>query len=415
MDYQKKYLEYKMKYHLLKQTGGMPPKAAPAAAAAAAAKETEAVEAVENGLLKMITPEAKAKAQELGLTSELIRTITKIKTPEAKAEARNLKLPSELMDIIIDIDTRDGPDEIIRKIKELLPRRENIYIRNIIDTYLLDNIEQKRFGLEIILEIYRLTEFEYKIKYTYDYLRQKMKKIIIKNILNKSYTIEELVFIYNKMNAHDKSGVYINRDSDDINLEIYEYINEMQIDKLPIYDLINIYDLNSDKILEIINYKINNEFNELPQYFKLFDHIIKTQHPVYYTNKEYYKTLQKHINILYEERINGLLYYGKDAMTDGKILMLEIHFLCEKMLEGNYTIEIDTSRNRPPPNDETLIYSKESTKITDLNDLNKLYNMIIGEIFKHFQQDRKIKQLRLINSSNKNIIYSFNSPLLPPR
>ena len=414
MDYQKKYLEYKMKYHLLKQTGGMPPRAAPAAAAAAAAKETEAVEAVENGLLKMITPEAKAKAQELGLTSELIRIITKIKTPEAKAEARNLKLPSELMDIIIDIDTRDGPDEIIRKIKELLPRRENIYIRNIIDTYLLDNIEQKRFGLKIILEIYRLTEFEYKIKYTHDYLRQKMKKIIIKNILNKSYTIEELVFIYNKMNAHDnKLGVLINRDSDDINLEIYEYINEMQIDKLLIYDLINIYDLNRDKVLKIINYKINKEFKELPQYFKLFDHIIKTQHPVYYTNKEYYKTLQKHINKLYEERINGLLYYGKDAMTDGKIFMLEIHFLCEKMLEGNYTIEIDTSRNRPPPNDETetLMYSKESTQITDLT---KLYNMIIGEIFKHFQQNREIKQLRLIDS-NKNIIYSFNSPLLPPR
>jgi hypothetical protein len=219
------------------------------------------------------------------------------------------------------------------------------------------------------------------------------------------------------MDAYDnKTGVLINRDSDDINFEIYEYINEMQIDKLSIYDLINIYDLNRDKVLKIINYKINKEFKELPQYFKLFDHIIKTQHPVYYTNKEYYKTLQKHINKLYEERINGLLYYGKDAMTDGKILMLEIHFLCEKMLEGNYTIEIDTSRNRPPPNDETetLIYSKESTKITDLNDLNKLYNMIIGDIFKHFQQSREIKQLRLIDS-NKKIIYSFNSPLLPPR
>ena len=413
MDYQKKYLEYKMKYHLLKQTGGMPPRAAPAAAAAAAAKETEAVEAVENGLLKMITPEAKAKAQELGLTSELIRIITKIKTPEAKAEARNLKLPSELMDIIIDIDTRDGPDEIIRKIKELLPRRENIYIRNIIDTYLLDNIEQKRFGLKIILEIYRLTEFDHKIKDTNDYLRQKMKKIIKKNILENSYTIDELLFIYNKMDAYDnKTGVLINRDSDDINFEIYEYINEMQIDKLPIYDLINIYDLNSDKILEIINYKINNEFKELPQYFKLFDHIIKTQHPMYYTNKEYYETLQKHINILYEERINGLMYYGKDVLTNGKIFALEIHFLCVKMLEKNYTIEIDTSHNRPPPNDETLIYSKESTKITDLT---KLYNMIIGEIIKHFQQNREIKQLRLIDSSNKKIIYSFNSPLLPPR
>ena len=29
MNYQKKYLEYKKKYYLLKQTGGMPPKSKP--------------------------------------------------------------------------------------------------------------------------------------------------------------------------------------------------------------------------------------------------------------------------------------------------------------------------------------------------------------------------------------------------
>ena len=90
MDYKKKYLEYKIKYHLLKQTGGMPPKSTQNKAEAAADEEAKAKAAAEiakkeEQRLKYIEKE-RVKAAEKAAAKAAAEAAAEAKAA-AKAEA----------------------------------------------------------------------------------------------------------------------------------------------------------------------------------------------------------------------------------------------------------------------------------------------------------------------------------------
>lgn len=380
MDYQKKYLEYKVKYHLLKkQIGGM----------------DKLFNFEAPILLKRETPEERAirrqndekrLADERKLADERERqrlADEKKRADEIKAMA-DVSLPPELVLKTMDIGNINYEDLISQRRPEL---------KNVIDTFILDTLTENTLPMDKAL-------FAYNLRLD---IRDKIKQILLANITNERMTIEQLYFIFKNFSVPE------------LRRAVNEVANKIDILSLSISDLANLYKItNKQSIFDLISIKIAS--NKL----SLSEIVILN------SINDFQPLLEEIINTAYDIKFSAnTRLYDNTMYQNIKLMHIVIHFVCNRLISlnesDNYAIEIEfsgSSRIVSTPSKFTYSYSKIGNSIIetrlglrgrDIGEFNfdNLLFLIINEVDTKLQYNNKIISINLVK-----IIYNSKKYML---
>ena len=350
MDYHKKYLEYKTKYHLLKQqsqsqVGGMdptPPKktspwgqiSRPSAApnpdlasyeieravrteAASKVEEARRVKEAERAEKARIIREAE-EAERLRIEAEETDRLVKQKAQEDERAEREKRIreEKEAEKIILDekLKTFRLPPELIEHImkkgdlslEKLIAERDNSKFTSIVDNYILEQLSSNRLQMEKVLKIYNLIPG----------LQDKMKPIILNNISNNS-SADDLLFVFENVRDEEIIGT------------VLDGVCRQNISTASLSDLLSLYKIIQRKsILDLIKNKIESGKMTLSELIKLNSF------------REFKMLIAPIINEAYNIKFSDLPQFKPRIGDDTKLLYVISHFLCNRLISLYGTEEI---------------------------------------------------------------------------
>ena len=186
MDYHKKYLEYKIKYHLLKQQsqeGGMDPSPpfspekkpfswgkiedSPQLAAdkKAARENRERIKAEQAEQAALVERELQVKREREERRLEKIRL--EAERIRKEQELASIRLPPEMIEYIMEKEDIN--------IERLIRAREDVEFKGIVDNFILEQLYSNIFSIENLIKIYNVIPE----------LQEKMKPIILNKLKSK--------------------------------------------------------------------------------------------------------------------------------------------------------------------------------------------------------------------------------------
>ncbi len=428
MDYHKKYLEYKTKYHLLKkQIGGMDPNPRPnpwgklplnpeLEAGKQAAREERQRRQQELAEIEARTAQelldkkrrkeermaeakrieeerlAEARRAEEERLAEEKRTVERQEAERIRKENElaTLSLPPELIFYIMEMGSIN--------LERLITARKNPEFKNTVDTFILQMLENDVYSVEKVLKIYNLMPD----------LKDKMKPIILYNLENMRRTPEQLYYIYMNYDDIDFKGL------------IMDMVCKINVSSLSLNEIIVLYKMIQKKsFYDEINNRIASNRISLSELVSL------------YSINEFQMSLIPIINEAYDIKFSSIPNIYSQPISDKiKLLYVAIHFLCNRLIELNkpdirYAIEIEflgASAIVAGTSNFTFSYyaGAGNTLIKErlgymgdnigIFNFSNLLNRIIGEIKSKSEYGVRIKSVGLvkkISQTDKKNIFKF--------
>jgi hypothetical protein len=347
MNYQKKYLEYKKKYYLLKQTGGMPPKQNPwgkMPSSASVNPDLEAYTAARDALLaanRKVEEEKQAREAEKRRKEEEAAKEAAKEAERVAEEERQFKLAEEAIKAEEEREAARIEAERIRKEKELssyrlppemiayimktgdiklerlIKARENVEFKGIVDNYILEQLNSNSLKMEKVIKIYNLIPE----------LKARMKPIILNNIMHKFTEADDLLLVFKNF------GSIFHGDPDlDFRRSVYDGVCRKDVSTSSLSELIALYNIiPKQSIFNLITSNIETGNISLSELIKLYSfHEFKMLlEPI----------IEKSYNIKFSDKPALFKPYIHNYK---KLLYITSHFLCNRLFSLNRTGEIGT-------------------------------------------------------------------------
>jgi hypothetical protein len=409
MNYHNLYLLYKLKYHQLKKKssliGGMDPKPNPWG--------------------KITTKPSSAESPFASLKAERDTTLARMKEIEDKERSEKEDRRREKERIQKETEEKIKAQQLAEEIRlEQVRINREKYLENVrLPPELFNTLMEGNLDLYSLINSIKKPE-----------LKNIIKTFIIENIIDKNISIEEIYIIYNKfhnvrheiediiyegiINPNDLYFIFTNFSNKKIKGIIYDKVCNMEVKTLSAHDLILLYKIiNKNSLLELINNKIKEKNISVSDLVTL------------YSLDEFKEFLKPLINDTYDNNFKLISkMYDPSLIELIKLKYIIIYFLCQRMIGlekkyNTYKLQIEYngyssitdsvfkiiftySRNI----DNTIIETRIDTgEIRNIGEYN-FDNLLIGIMTQLNQQNKKkisIKNISIKDFNKKNIL-NFN-------